>query len=62
LIHWINAFTAFHYRKMVTPDARRDAVTHAHNVHAVSQRRVCLILQVDRSSVRPDDTGLREAM
>jgi len=52
---------------MVTPDARRDAVAHARKVHGVSQRRACLILQADRSSVRytsirPDDTGLREAM
>ena len=52
---------------MVTPDAKRDAVAHACVAHSVSQRRACLILQVDRSSVRyqsirPDDTALREAM
>jgi putative transposase len=52
---------------MVTPDAKRDAVAHTCAQHSVSQRRACLILQVDRSSVRykstrPDDTGLREAM
>jgi len=52
---------------MVTPDAKRDAVAHACDEHSVSQRRACLILQVDRSSVRykstrPDDTDLREAM
>lgn len=52
---------------MVTPDAKRDAVAHACAAHSVSQRRACLILQVDRSSaryqsIRPDDAGLREAM
>ena len=52
---------------MVTPDAKRNAVAHACVEHSVSQRRACLILQVDRSSVRyksirPDDTHLWEAM
>lgn len=52
---------------MVTPGAKRDAVAHASKVHGVSQRRACLVLQVDRSSVRyqstrPDDTDVREAM
>ena len=42
-------------------------MAHACAEHSVSQRRACLILQVDRSSVRyqsirPDDTALREAM
>ena len=52
---------------MVTPDARRDAVTHACKEHGVSQRRACQTLTIDRSSVRyrslrPDDCDLREAM
>lgn len=52
---------------MVTPDAKRKAVAHACTVHAVSQRRACLALTIDRStvrytSIRPDDALLREAM
>lgn len=51
---------------MVTPDAKRKAVAHACAVHAVSQRRACLALKTDRSTVRytstrPDDALLREA-
>lgn len=37
---------------MVTPAARRRAVAHAIEVFAVSQRRACEVLDVDRSSVR----------
>ncbi|MBN9458193.1 MAG: transposase [Bosea sp.] len=53
--------------KKVTPDAKRKAVAHACTVHAVSQRRACLALKIDRSTVRytstrPDDALLREAM
>ena len=49
---------------MVTPDAKRKAVTHACCEHGVSQRRACDVLQVDRSSVRyqskrSDDGDLR---
>ena len=45
---------------MVTPDAKREAVAHACEVHGVSQRRACEALNIDRSSVRytstrPDD-------
>ena len=52
---------------MVTPDAKRKAVAHACTVHAVSQRRACLALTIDRSTVRytstrPDDALLRKAM
>jgi putative transposase len=52
---------------MVTPDAKRDAVAHACSEHAVSQRRACKVLAVDRSSVRyrsvkPDDADLRAAI
>ena len=52
---------------MVTPDAKRKAVAHACTVHAVSQRRACLALTIDRSTVRytstrPDDALSREAM
>ena len=54
-------------KKMVTPDAKRDALAHACLVHGVSQRRAYEALDVDRSSVRyrslrPDDRELREAM
>jgi putative transposase len=36
----------------VTPAARRQAVAHACTVHAVSERRACEVLGVDRSSMR----------
>jgi putative transposase len=49
---------------VVTPAAKRGAVAHACAVHAVSERRACQALSVDRSTVRyrsrrPDDAGLR---
>jgi putative transposase len=52
---------------MVTPDAKRSAVAHLCSGHGVSQRRVCAVLAIDRSSVRyrslrPADADLREAM
>lgn len=54
-------------KRMVTPDAKRDAVAHVCLVYGVSQRRACEALAVDRPSVRyrslrPDDRELREAM
>jgi putative transposase len=53
--------------RIVTPDAKRDAVAHACLMHGRSQRRACEAVEVDRSSVRyrslrPDDRPLREAM
>jgi putative transposase len=52
---------------MVTPAARREAVAHLCVAYAVSQRRACTALGIDRSSVRyrsrrPDDTALRERL
>ena len=52
---------------MVTPEAKRKAVAHLMNTHQVSQRRVCDVLQVDRSAVRyqskkVDDVDLRGAI
>ena len=52
---------------MVTPEAKREAVAHLCDVHEVSQRRACVVLNVDRSSVRyssvrPDDADLRKAI
>lgn len=52
---------------MVTPVARREAVAHLRTSHAVSQRRACDVLGVDRSSVRyrqrrPDDGAIRERL
>jgi putative transposase len=49
---------------MVTPAARREAAAHLGQVHGVSQRRACQVLEVDRSSVRyrsrrPDDAAIR---
>ena len=54
-------------QKMVTSDARQDAVVHVCQVYAVSQRRACAVLCVDRLSVRyrrkrPDDAHICEAM
>ncbi|NYI26346.1 putative transposase [Sulfitobacter geojensis] len=47
--------------------AKRKAVVHVKEVHQVSQRRACDVLQVDRSSVRylsrrGDDAELRDAI
>ena len=52
---------------MVTPAARREAVSHLCEAHEVGQRRACSVLGVDRSSmryrsVRLDDADLRVAM
>ncbi|KLN62210.1 integrase [Kiloniella spongiae] len=52
---------------MVTPEAKRKAVTHACCEHGVSQRRACDVLEVDRSSVRyqskrSDNGDLRAAI
>ena len=52
---------------MVTPVGKRKAVVHLMEVHQVSQRRACDVLQVDRSSVRyqscrTDDADLRDAI
>lgn len=52
---------------MVTPAARRDAVAHLREIHAVSERRACRAIGVDRSmvryrSVRADDTAIRERL
>lgn len=49
---------------MVTPAARREAVVHLQTGYAVSQRRACSALKVDRSSARyrrrrADDGELR---
>lgn len=37
---------------MVTPAAKRQAVTHLVSEHEVSERRACAVLQADRSMVR----------
>jgi putative transposase len=37
---------------VVTPAAKRQAVAHACAVHAVSERRACQVMSVDRSSMR----------
>ncbi len=55
------------FKKMVTPVGKRNAVVHLMEVHQVSQRRACDVLQVDRSSVRylsrrGDDAELRDAI
>src|SRR4051812_2957260 len=49
---------------MVTPAARRQAVTHLCSSFKVSQRWACEVIAVDRSSVRyvsvrPDDATIR---
>ncbi len=49
---------------MVTPAARREAVTHLRTSLEVSERRACTIVAADRSVVRyramrPDDATLR---
>ena len=52
---------------MVTPAARRAAITHVREAHGISERRACSILGADRSSVRyrkttPDDQVVRERL
>jgi putative transposase len=52
---------------VVTPEAKRQAVTHLCAAHGVSERRACDVLRVDRSTVRyqsrrGDDADLREAI
>ncbi len=37
---------------MVTPVARRAAVTHAREAHGISERRACSIIDADRSVIR----------
>ena len=49
---------------MVTPGARREAVTHLREQHGVSERRACRVLGADRTamryrSVRPNDAPMR---
>ena len=49
---------------MVTPAARREAVAHLRQMLEVSERRACMIVGANRTSVRcrsrrPDDTELR---
>lgn len=50
---------------MVGPAAKRTAVAHAREVHGLSQRRACQVIEADRSTVRyrslrPDDPALRQ--
>src|SRR6516164_2467017 len=52
---------------MVTPAAGREAVAHLRGRFAMSERRACRVVAVDRSSVRyrrrrPDDGALRERL
>ena len=51
----------------MTPVGKRNAVAHLMDVHQVSQRRACDVLQIDRSTVRyqsrrGDDADLRDAI
>ncbi len=50
---------------MVTPDAKREAVSYLQTAYGVSERRACAAMSVDRSTIcyeskRPDDTELRD--
>lgn len=52
---------------MVGPAAKRDAVAHLRAVMALSERRACQIVAVDRTTVRyvskrPADAPLRERL
>jgi putative transposase len=52
---------------MVTPGARREAVAHLRADHAVSERRACLVIGDDRTTIRyrhlrGDDALLRERL
>src|SRR5262249_21759838 len=41
-----------HGKKVVTPAARRAAVTAARDAHGISERRACSILGADRCAIR----------
>ena len=41
-----------HIKKVVTPAARRAAVTAAQEAHGISERRACSIIGADRSAMR----------
>jgi len=50
---------------VVTPDAKREAVSYLKAAYGVSERRACAAMSVDRSTIRyeskrPDDTELRD--
>jgi putative transposase len=52
---------------VVTPAARRTAVTHARETHGISERRACSILGADRSAIRyhhrrSDDVATRQRL
>ena len=52
---------------MVTPAAHRAAAAHLQSAYAMSERRACRVLGVDRTSVRyqatrPDDGALRDRL
>lgn len=52
---------------MVTPGAKRDAVTHARKQHGLSERRACGLVGVSRrvmryEPTRPDDKPLRQRL
>lgn len=52
---------------MVTPASLRSAVAHVRADHGVSERRACLVLGADRSTIRyrsrrPNDTEIRERL
>ena len=49
----------------MTPDAKREAVSYLQTAYGVSERRACVAMSVDRSTVRyeskrADDTELRD--
>ena len=52
---------------MVTPAVKREAVAHLKDVHEMSERRACSVIDCDRMTVRyrsrrPDDARLRERL
>lgn len=52
---------------MVTPGAEREALTHAHEPHGLSERRACCLVGVSRRVIRyepmgPDDGVLRQRL
>ena len=52
---------------MVTPGARREAVAHARELHAMSEHRARQLVSMSRkvvrySSTRPDDAPLRQRL
>jgi putative transposase len=58
---WLSRVEGHQLAKMVTPAARRAAVTAAREAHGISERRACSIIGADRTAVRYRYRGADDA-